>query len=426
MRTGNHFKNKIISLKERLKELRIYSLSHSCNFQKRRTKKIDPLNLILSFYNCNLNGSFSLSGWAFHLSQLINKPISKQAIFERVDADFINLCRELLNRSFNSKRTVNKFMKKFSNVYIQDSTCIHLPSSLYEFYQGNKTYTGNHSVAKIQVIYNLMKNTFEELMVTSFTRNDQAASADILQYISAGDLIVRDLGYFVLRSLKEILKKGAHFICPLRKDVHLFFPHNNQLIDLKKLLKNKKYLKQTVLLGKEEKVPVTLFAIKLDRKTASYRQKCAIQDRDRRKKLTIEKLHLLGWDVFVSSCADLEPQVIQDIYKIRWHIEIVFKSWKSHLKLEKNIPKRLNRPFIPEAIIYLTLLLTVLFIMPVYRLAIKTFKGISLIKTTRFIVGLMPRSDWTLSQVQLNNSRRLITYETRNRANFTDKVAFLT
>ena len=426
MRTGNPFKNKIISLKERLKELRIYSLSQSCNFQKRRAKKIDSLNLILSFYNCSLNGAFSLSGWAFHLSQLINKPVSKQAVFERVDSDFINLCRELLNRSFSSKHKASKFLKKFKNIYIQDSTCIHLPSSLYEFYQGNKTYTGNHSIAKIQVIYNLMKNTFEDLIVTSFTRNDQAASSDILRYVSSGDLIVRDLGYFVLRSLKDIVKKGAHFICPLRKDVHLFFAHNNDRIDLKKLLKNKRYLKQTVLLGKEEKIPVTLFAIKLDRKTLSYRQKCAIQDRDRRKKLTIEKLHLLGWDIFVSSCTELEPQMIQDIYKIRWHIEIVFKSWKSLLYLEKNIPKRLNRPFIAEAIIYLTLLLNVLFIMPVYRVAIKIFKNVSLMKITRLIAGLMPQSNWTLSQLHLNNIGNSVTYESRNRVSFIDKVAFLT
>jgi len=426
MRTGNPFKSKVISLKGKLKELKIYSLSRSCGFQIRKIKKIDSLNLILSFYNCNLNGPFSLAGWAFQLSKLISKPVSKQAIFERVDTNFINLCKQLLEKSFNSKLKSGKLLNKFKNVYIQDSSCVHLPTSLYEFYQGSKSYTGHHSIAKIQVIYNLVKNTFQELKVTSYTRNDQAAALDIIKHLKAGDLIVRDLGYFVLNSLKEIIKKNAHFLCPLKKNINLFFPHNNEPINLKNLLKNKQYLKKQVLLSTNQKLPVTLFAIKLDEKTARHRQKCAIQDRDRRKKITPEKLYLLGWDIFISSCSELEPQTIQDIYKIRWQIEIIFKSWKSHLNLERNIPARLNRPFIPEAIIYLTLLLTILFIMPIYRWAIKIISRVSLIKITKFITALMPLNNWILTYEQLVYSQRLIVYESRNRANFLNKISYLT
>lgn len=426
MRTGNLCKNKFISLKVKLKELRIYSLSRSCQFQKRKSKKISALNLILSFYNCNFNGDFSLSGWAFHLSQLISKPVSKQAIFERVDDSFISLCRELLQRSFGSKVKAQKLLGKFRNVYIQDSTCVLLPPSLYESYKGNSSRTGNHSVAKIQVIYNLLKSDFEELKINSFTRNDQAAAFDVLEYIKPGDLIVRDLGYFVLNSLVEIMNRGAHFICPLRKDTKLFYPQNNKPIDLLKILKRKKFLKMKVLLGAQQKVPVTLFAVRLNDKTIRYRQKCAIKDRDRRKKLTYEKLKLLGWDIFVSSCEDIEAQTIQDIYGIRWHIEILFKSWKSHLKLEKCIPKKIERRFIPEAILYLTLLLSILFIMPIYRWALKLSSEISLLKITRFIACAMPKLEWNMTINQLLEVKPLILYESGNRTNFTIKLSKLT
>lgn len=425
MRTGNPIKNKIISLKGKLKELKIYSLSRSSDFQKRKAKKITSLNLILSFYNCNLSGKFSLSSWAFQLSQLIKKPVSKQAIFDRLDENFTKLCRELLDKSFSSKHKGEKLLNRFSNVFIQDSSCVYLPATLYKFYQGNKSYTGNHSVAKIQVIYNLMKNTFEELKLGSFTRNDQAASIDILKYVRPGDLVVRDLGYFVISSLREILNRKAHFICPLRKDVKLFH-NNNQPVNLKKLLANKKYLKQTILLGTEQRLPVTLVAVKLDDNATRYRQKCALHDRDRRKKITVEKLYLLGWDIFICSCPELEPQAIQDIYRIRWQIEIIFKSWKSHLKLEQSIPQRLEKPFIPEAIIYLTLLLTILFIMPVYRWALKITQEISLIKLTRFIAAVMPQTNWILNPLMLRNNLGLIVYEVRNRANFINKLALLT
>lgn len=426
MRTGNLGKNKFISLKVKLKELKIYSLSRSTCFQKRKSKKISALNLIISFYNCNLNGTFSLSGWAFQLSQLISKPVSKQAIFGRVDDSFIELCRELLQKSFGEKIKARKLLSKFRNVYIQDSTCVLLPSALYDCYKGNGSRTGNHSVAKIQVIYNLMKSTFEELKITSFTRNDQAAAFDILQYVKPGDLIVRDLGYFVLNSLVEIMNIGAHFICPLRKDTKLFDPQNNKPIELIKVLKKKRYLKMKVLLGAEHKIAVTLFAVKLDDKTTKYRQRCAAKNRDLRRKINDEKLQLLSWDIFVSSCEELETQTIQDIYKIRWHIEILFKSWKSHLKLEKNIPKKLERRFIPEAIMYLTLLLSILFIMPIYRWALKINSEVSLIKITRFLASVMPKNDWCLSLRQLLDLRPLILYESRDRPNFITKLSLLT
>lgn len=426
MRPGNHLKDRVISLKDKLKEVKIYSLSRSSHFQKRKAKKIKALNLILSFYNSHLTGNFSLSGWAFQLGALINKPVSKQAVFDRVDADFINLCRQLVEKSFCSKYKGGKLLNKFKNVYIQDSSCIHLPATLYPFYQGNRNYRGNHSVAKIQVIYNLMKNTFEELKLTSFTRNDQAAAADILKFVRPADLIVRDLGYFVIGTLKEIIKLKAHFICPLRKEVKLFYQHNNQPVDLKKLVKNKKYLKRQVLLGAEQRLPVTLIAVKLDEKTVRHRQRCAIYDRDRRKKLTTEKLYLLGWDIFICSCEDLEPQTIQAIYSIRWQIEIIFKSWKSHLKLEQSIPSRLERPFIAEAVIFLTLLVVILFIMPVYRWALKIISATSLLKLTRFIAAIMPQNNWIFYYSQLDNNRRLIAYEDRNRGNFISKLALLT
>ncbi len=426
MRTGNRCKSKFISLKLKLKELRIYSLSRSTQFQKRKSKKITALNLIISFYNCNFNGDFSLSGWAFQLSQLISKSVSKQAIFERVDDGFVNLCRELLQRSFGAKIKASKLLSKFRNVYIQDSTCVLLPPTLYESYKGNSSRTGNHSVAKIQVIYNLMKSTFEELKINSFTRNDQAAAFDVLQYIKPGDLVVRDLGYFVLNSLMEIMKKGAHFICPLRKDIKLFYPDNDKPVELLKILRSKTFLKMKVLLGTEHKIAVTLFAVKLNNKTVKYRQKCAIKDRDLRKKLTDERLQLLGWDIFVSSCEELDAQTIQDIYKIRWHIEILFKSWKSHLKLEKCIPKKAERRFIPEAILYLTLLLSILYIMPIYRWALKLSSEVSLIKITRFIASAMPKLDWNLTLNQLKEIKPLILYESRNRASFANKLSFLT
>lgn len=426
MRTGGPTEGNFISLKCKLKELRIYSLSLKSQFRKRKIKKIDALNLIISFYSCGLNGVFSLSGWALQLGVLINKSITKQAIFDRVDSNFIKLCRELLQNSLKSRLRGGKLLKRFKNVYIQDSVHQRLPRALYPFYPGNGSLTGLHSIIKIQVIFNLLKNSFEELSLSPYTRNDQAASKDILKLLRPGDLVLRDLGYFVLSSLKEIAALKAHFICPVKKNVGLFDAKTGQPLKLKRLLKNRAYLKIRALIGNEQKLPVTLVAVKLDQNTARYRRRTACNNRDRRVKCKTEEMYLLDWDIFVSSCEDLTPKEVQSIYRVRWQIEIIFKSWKSHLKIERNIPPRLQRPYIPETIIYLTLLLVTIFIMPIYRWARKIISEVSLLKLTRFIATVMPQNNWKFSSLQLQSLQGAIAYEKRSRLNFCDKLRLLT
>jgi hypothetical protein len=75
---------------------------------------------------------------------------------------------------------------------------------LSKVYPGNKNRTGkNFSVFKIQAIYDLLAERFVAFSTSGFTRNDQRASADILDLARKGDLVLRDLGYFVLSVLNN-------------------------------------------------------------------------------------------------------------------------------------------------------------------------------------------------------------------------------
>jgi cytochrome c oxidase subunit IV len=240
-------------------------------------------------------------------------------------------------------------------------------------------------------------------------------------------MIIRDMGYFVLKSLKQIINKEAHFITPLRMDVKLYHPKNGKEIKLKNLVGNKQILKKTVLLGKEEKLPVTLIAIKVSRKTAESRRKRAILDRDRRKKNTIDKLYLLGWEIFVCSTNEISIENVKKIYGLRWQIEIIFKSWKSHLNIQKNIPTQLKRPFLPQAILLMSLLLAVVFIMPLYHKlsAMDKTTGISLLKLTLLITTGIAGIDWIIDLKKSKHLMYLSRYEKRKRRSFSDKIQSL-
>ena len=51
---------------------------------------------------------------------------------------------------------------------------------------------------KIQACYDLLAQNFVHFSLSSYRRNDQAASPDVLPLLCPGDLIVRDLGYFAM------------------------------------------------------------------------------------------------------------------------------------------------------------------------------------------------------------------------------------
>jgi hypothetical protein len=428
MRTKSRCKIKSISLQEKLAELKVNKIAVETGFEFRKPKKISGVNLITGFFDCCFGHSFSLTNWAAKLSVMTKQTISKQAIAGRVNERFITLLEKLIATSIsqNIAGRKNKLLNRFANVYIQDSTCLFLPDVLVGSFKGNYSKGKIKSVAKLQAIFNITQGFFSHLSLSAYSRNDQQASGDIITILKKGDLVIRDMGYFVLDRLSAIMKKEAHFITRLRAEVLLIDARTHKLIHLNQVLKGKTFFKKKILLGKEQKIPVTLFAIKTSNAIWEHRKYKMHKDRNKRLKVTIEKLNLAGWDIFVSSLNDLTGKEIKEVYRVRWQIEIIFKSWKSHLKLEKNISRHLKKPQLFYAIVYLALLMVILIIMPVYRMIkTKARNGISLLKLTQLIVTILPKQNWILSSKYMDFIAYYSAYDQRKRQNSMQKLQLL-
>ena len=92
--------------------------------------------------------------------------------------------------------------------------------------------------------------------------------------------------------------------------------------------------------GREEQLPVRLVALPVPEAVAAERRRKANTSRDRRLNLSKEHLALLGWEIFITNIPSerLTAGQIADLYDLRWRIEIVFKTWKSHFHLT-NVPE---------------------------------------------------------------------------------------
>jgi hypothetical protein len=288
----------------------------------------------------------------------------------------------------------NLAFKQYKRVLAQDSTTVNLPVCLGWCFPGNVSRGEKKSQLKIQVIYDVLNNKFVHFEITPFTANDQSKSKDILSIANKDDLVIRDLGYFVLECFELLNNENIRFISRLRYGVKIYDIKTEKEIDLLKQLKKSGSFDKWVILGSKQKVKVRIVAVKLSEQQANARRRKAKNDRDRRLNHDEEYYQMLGYSLFILNEDEdtFTPQQIAQIYSLRWRIEIIFKCWKSHFNLQKIIPQNttLTKERV-EATIYMMLIFILIFQAGIYNYMLNYIKNkksdilISLIKLSKFI-----------------------------------------
>ena len=397
-------------IESKLDELNIEECAKNSNFYKGNIKKITLTNLLLSFFLMSLSGKNTYSKWAEFLGGIIYKTVSKVAIWKRMNQRQVDSLRRILENTFNirlHKKYLNSYKEQtifspFGEVYIQDSTIISLPDELSEYFKGSVSKGKQKSSMRIQVIYGLKKGQFKEFELGSFTDNDQGAAGDILSLIKSGDLVIRDLGYFKLKVFVKIASIGAYFLSRYRYGTTIY-DATGKKIELLDVLKNKKIVDINVLVGAKEKLPCRLVAVKVPDNIAGERRRKAAKDRDKRLNHSTEYMKLLEWAIYITN-VERETWSYKEIikaYRLRWTIEIIFKSWKSHFNMSKLVPEppkqnKNSQEYIDlykqrvESVIYMLLIFIMLFQLHiymyfVYRIIKKHQKFISLLKLCSYI-----------------------------------------
>ncbi len=365
------------TIDKKLKKLGINKLAKKSGFTQRKTKKVSGKVLIVSFIFMALQGKNTFEQWAEQIGILTKKKVSKQGIWKRVTVRLTNFLIDVLMEAFKQQTTgiceqakQNKSFEKYKRVLIQDSTTIALPAWLSWCFSGNVSRGKKKAQLKIQVIYDILNNQFIHFEITPYTHNDQSKSFDILDIANEDDLVIRDLGYFVLECFDKMNKKQIHSLSRLRYGVTVFDAETGKEINLLRTLKREKGIDKWVLIGKERKVKQRLVAIPLSQEQTNLKRMKAKNDRDKRLNHKDDYYELLGYSLFISTEDRGVFSTIQiaQVYGFRWRIENIFKCWKGQFHLQKLIPqdRSITKERV-EAIIYMMLIFVVLFQVTVYN-----------------------------------------------------------
>jgi hypothetical protein len=348
MKNFNHPRPKIKSKLCALVSVKsIKKLSVSSGFLSRAARKISAIDFVMSFFLCCANRKATLSSWVSQMC-ILNGGKGKQSLpsrqgiwnrFSEASSTFAEaLLTKLLSSKINTlvqKRSLNKskgILRFFPRVLIQDSTTISLPRSLSQFFKGNVADGVTKAVARIQCVLDIRTMRFAHFQLGSFCDNDQGAASLIHHLVSKGTLVMRDLGYFVLGSIKEIIRQQGYFLSRLKYGPLLYDAPNGKKLPLTTLLKaSVRPTSRNVLIGRECRLPVRLIILPLSAQVAAERRRRARVDRDKRLNHSKDYMLALGYQILLTNVGEdmWTAEQAAEAYRLRWGIECMFKGFKS-------------------------------------------------------------------------------------------------
>jgi hypothetical protein len=279
--------------------------------------------------------------------------VSKQSIDERFNETAVNFMRSIFEEQLSKQIEENinpDFLKKFNRVRIKDATRFDLPERLKDYFKGFGGMLTSGAGIGIQYEFDLKNGKALDFDLTDAIRPDCKDAQEKTGDIEAGDLILRDLGYFSINVLKEIIKHEAYLVSRLQTKILVYEP-DNQEISFQKLYSwmtehKISHLQKQVLIGKEDKIPIRLIidivpeAVyqKRLKKIEQYNRKKGNQTTDDYKARCRFNLMVTNTDE-----KDISHENVYLLYKLRWQIELIFKIWKSTCGIDKLQPMKYHR-----------------------------------------------------------------------------------
>ncbi len=291
------------------------------------------------------HSQLSLQDCCNDLAQQHGKSLSKVGLHKRFKQG-LGFVKAVLAAQIASKLDFGdgNDWQAFNSVKIADSCKFSMPKAYMDAYPGFGGGRGESALMNIQYSFDLKCGSWENLELTKATQNDQGHSKKTLDRINKGDLLIRDLGYVTQEYLSKVVQQKAFFINRLPPRWKPVETHTGKIIDWSSLylrMRNGKIsqFETTVTIGTGKDafncrliavpVPVQVWEERI-RKVHKHAESKGVAVSDEYKERCRFSIFITNTTDDVISTAD----VVQ-LYRLRWQIELIFKTWKSLLGIHK-------------------------------------------------------------------------------------------
>jgi hypothetical protein len=321
------------------------NLARSTKFVQRESRVTAEnfLDLLLKDASCPVG--MSLLDYSNEFLSVHHVSISAQGIEDRFNDYAVKFMRGLVNHFFSQQFSQPfdvPFLERYRSFRIWDSTKLELPAFLADDFPG---FGGGASAAgiSIQCRYDLKNRVCSSLDVYPATYSDAKYTEDFV--VEENCLDIFDLGYVSASFLQRLEDGGGHYVCRLHSQSGVYDRDGNEL-DFQKTYS---WMRQHGISVYEKDVWVSekfitsrLVISLVDDQT--YQKRLAKVQKDGRKKgrqVSDRYKARMHMNLILTNT---DPKEIPDskvylLYKFRWQIELMFKSWKSSGWNLENIKK---------------------------------------------------------------------------------------
>ncbi len=324
-------------------------LAWSTGWSQAEPRKISLAHLLLALSIESLQGEASFNDLSSRLhlftAQKHGGP-SRQAVSKRLNAPFLQVLQVLqVLQTLLAKAIATKLdgeslacqhptLARYERVLPQDSTVVRLPAWLFARFSGVSNAHQSVCHARIQAVYDIKNMAFVAFEICPYSDNDLSAAPRL--ELRQNDLVLRDRGYLSAAEVARLRETGADCIYRHKTGTTYLNAQTKHPINLMaELRRHNGKLDRIVLLNNEEQTPVRLVSAPVSKEVANQRRMKA-KKQTKGHHPSEEVLALMGWTTFLTTAApEVDFAGILKIYGLRWRIEVIFKTWKSHLSFEQ-------------------------------------------------------------------------------------------
>ena len=289
-----------------------------------------------------------------HLNHQVT--ISKQALDQRFSIAstlFLkNLVEKFLKEILPKESSMEQF-KNFRTVKIKDSTCFQLPEAFASIYPGSGG-AASKAMIRIQFEYDFKSGTVYDLSAHAFNDQDQTDSQETLSGIQGGDLLIRDLGYVNIKYMEHIEDVCAYYLNRSSSNVVMYEKKNNGKfvrLDLDKIKHVMKAngldsIEKEVYLSSKKSVKTRLIIELLPQDEYEKRIRKATKEANKKKRQLSNEFKIrAALNLFITNIPKklLATDKVRNLYRLRWQVELIFKTWKSFGALHETKQMKIDR-----------------------------------------------------------------------------------
>jgi hypothetical protein len=275
--------------------------------------------------------------------------VTESAICQKYTNALVTCMEKVLQHAMGavvaSEPVAIPLLSRFSEVLLQDSTTISLPDSLAEHFRGCGGRDGAGKAAmKAQVRLEMRTGMLEGPEFQEGRASDRRMA--FLRRPKKGALILRDLGYFRLDEMALDEQDDRYWIFRLKSNTAIFC--DGKRVNLLDKVRQEAPHERTALdiqvqIGVKQQIPCRLLVVRVPEQEANERlRRLHKEARKKGRTASAEQEAWCAWTVFVTN-VPTEMLTLNEalvLMRLRWQIELIFKLWKEHGKVDESRGKR--------------------------------------------------------------------------------------